>query len=91
MSRWIVDEITRRKLNAFIDDDFLYVGVRFSLTQKAQELGAKWCVYQRKWRILAKSPHALRLLELAGYAEVGFIKGTDYKDFRKRERGHGSR
>lgn len=38
MKRWIVEEIARRKLIAFIDDDFLYVGVRFSLSQRAQEL-----------------------------------------------------
>ena len=91
MKRWIVEEIARRKLIAFIDDDFLYVGVRFSLSQRAQELGAKWCIYQRKWRILAEVPQALSLLELAGYEQVGFIKGTDYKDFRKRKGGHGSR
>jgi hypothetical protein len=67
MNKWAVEEISRRKLNAFIDENFLYVGVRFSLSQKAQELGAKWCIYQRKWRILAEAPQALSLLELAGW------------------------
>lgn len=88
MDQAIIGEAKDRESNVLVDPNgYLYVGVRFSLSKKAEAIGSKWCVYQRKWRILANHPSAPHLLSLGGYKQVGFIKEADYKDFRKAEHG----
>lgn len=45
----------------------VYFGIRFSLSEQAQELGAKWDIHERKWYVVSAHPNLDQLLQLSGY------------------------
>lgn len=61
----------------------LYVGVRHSLSQSMQSLGAKWCVHERMWRINKNHVNAPILVAMSGYEQSGIINGAVFKDYTR--------
>lgn len=48
-------------------DGRIYFDIRFSLSQEAEALGARWDIYERKWYVMPGHKNTDRLLQLSGY------------------------
>lgn len=55
-------------------DGFYFIGIRYSLHNKARFLGATWCVYERMLKIPVGHPNAAILLSMAGYHSIESIE-----------------
>ncbi len=45
----------------------IYFSIRFSLSEQAQKLGARWDIYERMWHVESSHPNIDQLLQLSGY------------------------
>jgi hypothetical protein len=50
-------------------NDCYFMDIRFSRSEQARQLGAVWCVHERKWRIHKHHANAPMLIGMTGFDE----------------------